>query len=184
MASDRAFIFHMCVPYDKTFLLVPNLLTLWPWPWSFTHFSKTLTLAISFERKVIWLSYFTCSLWQHLSIGTNFFDFVTLMFDPLFKNLNIGHIFWMASDMAFIFHMCVPYDKTFLLVPKSLTLWPWSLILFSRSLTLVHIFWMVSDKAFICVFLMTRPFYWYQIFWPCGLTHFSKTLTLAISFEW
>jgi hypothetical protein len=58
MASDRAFIFHMCVPYDKTFLLVPNFLILWPWPWSLTHFSITLTLAISFEWQVIRLSYF------------------------------------------------------------------------------------------------------------------------------
>jgi hypothetical protein len=48
MASDKAFIFHMCVPYDGTLLLVPKVLTLWPWPWSLTHFSKTLTLAIYF----------------------------------------------------------------------------------------------------------------------------------------
>jgi hypothetical protein len=65
-----------------------------------------------------------------------------MKFDPLLKNFNIGHIFWMVSDRAFIFHMCVPYDRTFLLVPKFLTLWPWS------------------------------------------LTHFLKTFTLAISFEW
>jgi hypothetical protein len=45
---------------------------------------------------------------------------LTLKFYPLFKNFNIGHIFWMASDRAFIFHMCVPFDKTFLLVPNFL----------------------------------------------------------------
>jgi hypothetical protein len=33
------------------------------------------------------------------------------------KTFIIGHIFWMASDRAFIFHMCVPYDKNFLIVP-------------------------------------------------------------------
>jgi hypothetical protein len=33
------------------------------------------------------------------------------------KTFNIGHIFWMASDAAFTFHMHVPSDKTFLLVP-------------------------------------------------------------------
>jgi hypothetical protein len=49
MVNDRAFISYMCVSYDKTFLLVPQFLTLWPWPWSLTHFSKTLTLTISFE---------------------------------------------------------------------------------------------------------------------------------------
>jgi hypothetical protein len=80
------------------------------------------------------------------------FDLVTLTlkFDPLFKNFNIGYIFWMASDRAFIFNMCVPYDKTFLLVPKVLTLWPWpwSLTHFSKT-NIGHIFWMVSDRAFI-----------------------------------
>jgi hypothetical protein len=88
MASDMDFIFHMYVPYDKTFLLVPNFLTLWPWAWSLNQFSKTLTLAISFEWQVIGISY-ACSLWQYLSIGTNIFDLVTLTlkFDLLFQNL-------------------------------------------------------------------------------------------------
>jgi hypothetical protein len=44
------------------------------------------------------------------------------------KTLNIGHIFWMVRDRAFLFHMCVPYDKTLLLVPKcwpcNLDIWP------------------------------------------------------------
>jgi hypothetical protein len=87
------------------------------------------------------------------------------------KNLNIGYIFWMASDRAFIFHMCVPYNKTFLLVPKCLTLWPWSLTHFSKTLTLAISFeWQVMGLSyFICVFLTTRPFYWYQNVWPCDL---------------
>ena len=33
------------------------------------------------------------------------------------KNFNIGHNFWMISDRAFIFHMCIPCDKTFHMVP-------------------------------------------------------------------
>jgi hypothetical protein len=106
------------------------------------------------------------------------------------KTFNIGHIFWKVSDKAFIFHMCVSYDKTFLLVPKFLTLWPWpwSLTHFSKSLTLTISFelHMIGLSHFICVFLMTRPFYWYQHLWPWpwSLTHFPKTLTLAIYFEW
>jgi hypothetical protein len=219
MVSDKAFLFHMCVPYDKTFLLVPKFLTLWPW--SLTHFSKTLTLAILFEWQVIGISY-VCSLWQDLSIGTIIFDLVTLTlnfdplfknfnighivgmasdrdficvctlwqdlsvgtiifylvtltlkFDPLFKNFNIGHIIWLASDRVFIFHMCVLYDKTFLMVPKFLTMWPWpwSLTHFSKTLTLAILFeWQVIGLSyFICVFLMTRPFYWYQICGPFDL---------------
>jgi hypothetical protein len=39
-----------------------------------------------------------------------------------FKNFNIGHIFWIANNRAFIFHMHFPFDKTFLLVPIFLTL--------------------------------------------------------------
>jgi hypothetical protein len=143
MVSDRAFIFHMCVPYDKNFLLVPKFLTLWPW--SLTHFSKSLTLAISFEWQVIGFSYFICVFlmtkpfywYQHFWPCD-----LDLEVWPTFQN--IGNIFWMASDRAFIFYMCVPYDKTFLLVPTFLTLWPW----------------------------------------PWSLIHFSKTLTLAVSFEW
>jgi hypothetical protein len=116
-----------------------------------------------------------CSLWQDISIGTNNFDHVTLTlkFNPLFKNFNIGHIFWMASDRAFIFHMCVSYDKSFLLVQKILTSWPrpWILTHFSKTLTLVICFeWQVIRLSyFICEYLMTRPFYWYQHFLPCGL---------------
>ena len=37
---------------------------------------------------------------------------------PTFEeNFNIGHNFFILSDRAFIFGMCVPYDNTFPLVP-------------------------------------------------------------------
>jgi hypothetical protein len=114
---------------------------------------------------------------------------VTLKFDPLFINFNIGHIFWMASDRAFLFHMCVPYDKTFLLVAKFWTIWLWSLTHFSKTLNIAHIFWMASDRAFIfdmCVpydntFLLVPKCLTLSP-WPWSLTHFSKTWTLAIYF--
>jgi hypothetical protein len=95
------------------------------WP---VHLFVCLTVCLSAKNFKHWpylLISYVCSLWQDLSIGTKVFDLVTLKFDPLFKNFNIDHIIWMVSDRAFIFHMCVPYDKTFLLVPKFLTLWPW-----------------------------------------------------------
>ena len=43
------------------------------------------------------------------------FEFVTLTvtFDLLLKNFNIGHNFFIVRDGAFIFGMCVPYDQTF-----------------------------------------------------------------------
>ena len=55
------------------------------------------------------------SLWQDLSHGTIIFDLVTLKFDLLLKNFNLGHNF--LSDRAFILYMCIPYDKTFHMVP-------------------------------------------------------------------
>ena len=45
---DKAFILHMCIPCDKTFLSVPKILTSWPWPWLLTYFWKNLTLDITF----------------------------------------------------------------------------------------------------------------------------------------
>ena len=43
------------------------------------------------------------------------FELVTLTvtFDLLLKNFNICHIFFIVRDRAFIFGMCIPYDKTF-----------------------------------------------------------------------
>jgi hypothetical protein len=57
----------------------------------------------------------------------------------------------MTSDKAFIFHMCVPYDKTFLLVPKFFDLVTLTLKFdqFFKNFNISHIFWMASDKAFI-----------------------------------
>ena len=47
------------------------------------------------------------------------FDHVTLTVTlyPYFENLNSGHNFFTIGDRAFIFSMCVPYAKTFLMVP-------------------------------------------------------------------
>ena len=45
---------------------------------------------------------------------------LTLIFDLLLKNFYIGNNFWMISDRAFIFHLCIPCDKTFPLIAKFL----------------------------------------------------------------
>ena len=42
---------------------------------------------------------------------------LTVTFDLLLKNFNIGHNFFLLRDGALIFGMCVPYDKAFPLVP-------------------------------------------------------------------
>jgi hypothetical protein len=60
-------------------------------------------------------------------MGTNKFDIVTLTlaYDLLIKNINIGYIFWMVYVKTLMFHLSVPYDNTIPWVPKDLTLWPW-----------------------------------------------------------
>ena len=59
------------------------------------------------------------SLGQDLSRYTIIFDLVlTLKFDLLFKNFNLGHNLWTVRDMALIvLHMCIPCDKTFHFIP-------------------------------------------------------------------
>ena len=55
------------------------------------------------------------SLWQDISRHTIIFGLVTLTlkFDLLFKNFNLGHNLRTMRDRAFIFYMCIPCDKTF-----------------------------------------------------------------------
>ena len=69
--------------------------------------------------------------------------------------------------------MWVPYDKTFLSVPKNC---PCDLDLDFDLLFKINLgykFWTKGGKAFIlhqfCWFLMTRPYCRYQKFWPCDL---------------
>ena len=82
--------------------------------------TKTLTLVITFKPEVIGLSYCTCVFlvtrpftWYH-----NFLPCaLTLKFDLLLKSFNLGHSFQTRTGRAFIFHMCIPCDKTFHVVP-------------------------------------------------------------------
>jgi hypothetical protein len=50
--------------------------------------------------------------------------------------------------------MCVPYDKTFLLVPKFVTLKFDPLF---KKFNIGHIFWMVSDRLVGWLFTVLRP---------------------------
>ena len=125
---DKAFILHMLVPCDKTFLSIPKNLTLWPWPWLLTFFwKKNLTLAITFEpRETRLYSTGVYSLWQDLSVHTKNFDLMTLTltFDLLLKKLNLDHNFWTKSDWALILHTFIPCDDPSLMIPIFFTLWP------------------------------------------------------------
>ena len=42
---------------------------------------------------------------------------LTLKFDLLLKNFNLGHNFLTTSDRAFILHMCITCDNIFHMVP-------------------------------------------------------------------
>ena len=116
-----------------------------------------------------------CSFWKDLSVCTKILEFVTLTltFDLLLKKLNLGHYFWTIRDRAFIFHMCISCDKTFLSIPKFLTLWPWPWLLtyFWKNLTSAITFEpeVIGLQYYTYLFLVTRPFCWYQYFWPSGL---------------
>ena len=100
-------------------------------------------------------------LWQDLSVDTKIFDFVTLTltFDLLLKKLNLGNNFWTRRDRAFIFHMFISRDKTFLLETIFFTSWPWLLTYFWKKLNLDHKIWTKSDRALIL-----------HIFIPCDKT--------------
>ena len=52
-------------------------------------------------------------------MGTKIFELVTLTlkFDLLSKNFNLGHNFLTRRGRAFVFHMCIPCSKTFNAVP-------------------------------------------------------------------
>ena len=67
------------------------------------------------------------------------------------NNLNLDHNFLSKGDRALILHKCIPCDKTFLSIPKFLTLWPWPWLLtyFWKNLTLAIAFWTKGDRAFI-----------------------------------
>ena len=148
--------------------------------------SERVTLAITFEPKEIRLSYYVC--WFLVTrpfcryLTTRNFDLVTLTlnFDLLLKKLNLGHNFWIKRDRAFILQVCIPCGKTFLFVPKVLTLlpWPWLLTYFWKILTLAITFEPkeIGYSYYTYLFLMAIPFCQHQNFsahdldfnfWPC-----------------
>ena len=41
----------------------------------------------------------------------------SLLSSSVDKNFNLGHNLWTTPDRTFIFHMCIPCDKTFHIIP-------------------------------------------------------------------
>jgi hypothetical protein len=135
MVCTRALIFHMSVPYGKTFPWVPNFLIMWPLPWCLTYLLKTLTLAVTFKWYVLGCWYFT---WVFHVTRSFLLDLVTLtlMFNLLIKNFNLGYDFQMVCTGTLIFVMSVLWQNLFM-VQNILTLWPWPwcLIYLLKTLT-------------------------------------------------
>jgi hypothetical protein len=76
--------------------------------------SKTLTLSITFEWYVLGCWYFKWVFFVTRSFhGYQNVWLVTLTFYLLIKNFNLAYNFWMVCTKALIFHMSVPYGKTF-----------------------------------------------------------------------
>ena len=102
--SARAFIFHMNIPCDNTFLWVPLFypvtLTL-----EFDPFFDNFNLANNF-----WIVSARALIF-HMSIPC---DETFLWFHDFLINVR-----------AFILHMSISCDKIFLLVSRYLSLWPW-----------------------------------------------------------
>ena len=101
------------------------------------------------------------------------------------------HSLLTKGDRALILHKCIPCDKTFLSIPKFLTLWPWPWLLtyFWKNLTLAITFEPkeVGLSYFTFVFLVARPFCWNQNFLPHDLDldfwpTFEKKLNLDHNF--
>ena len=95
-------------------------------------------------------------------------------------------------DKAFILHMWITCEKTFLSVPKILILWPWPWLLtyFRKKRNFGYNFWTKRERAFIfhmCIscaktFLLEPNFFTLWP-WPWLLTYFWKNLTLTITYE-
>ena len=114
------------------------------------------------------------SVLQDLSVCTKSFDPVTLTFDLLLKKINLGYNVWTKRDRGFILQVCIFCGKTFLSVPKVLTLgpWPWLLTYFWKKLTLAITLKPkeIELSYYRCIFLVARPFCLYQKFDPVTLT--------------
>ena len=103
---------------------------------------------MTFEQWVLELWYFTWILPVIRPFcGYHYFWHCDLDLEvsPIFfDTFHLAYNFWTVSARAFIFHMSIPFDKTF----------PW------------FYYFLSNIRAFILhmTFLVTRSFYWYQDF--------------------
>ena len=122
--SARALIFHMSIPFEKTFPLVPTFVTLNIW---LNYIMKTLILLLTLEQ---WVQSFDnpqeYSLWQGLSVNTNFFTFwpwpLSLAYFLKTLTLLITFQHWMPQFSYMYFTWIFLMIRSFLLVLNLLTM--------------------------------------------------------------
>ena len=81
----------------------------------------TLTSVITFKRYEVGPLYFTCVFFMTLQLVPYFWHCDLW---PIFRKLKPRNHIWTVRGRAFIFYMCIPYDKTFQLLPN---FWPYDL---------------------------------------------------------
>ena len=125
--KDRAFIFHICIPYEETCPFIQQILTLWPWPWPLTYIlvSENLTYVITFEPLEVAVYYFICTFlvkspfrsyqncWPH-DLWLTYLK--TLTFAITFKPLVVELSYFTCTFLVI---------KAFLFISKVLTFPPW-----------------------------------------------------------
>ena len=92
---------------------------IWLPPASYVVFLTTL-VRIIFSRNHILHFQITCKTSKKLHVDPheNFRLYgIKSAYGGVDKNFNLGHNFQTIEDRAFIFHMCIPYDNTFHMVP-------------------------------------------------------------------
>ena len=101
----------------------------------------------------------------------------------------LGINFWIESDRAFTFHICIPCSEISVWVPKILVLWPWTPIFtYFRNNLRLSLTFELKEIGF-------SYYTWYSLWqdhsvhtkmipwpWPPTFTYFWKKLNLGINF--
>ena len=92
-------------------------------------------------------------------------------------------LIWIVRARALIIHMSIPCDKIFPTVLNPLTL-TFDKFFLKLTLVMTSKIWILELPYCICLFPVTRSFYWYQNICPCDLGHlWNWQLLVAFMFH-
>ena len=170
----RTMIFHMSIPSDNTFPLVPTVFALWPLPWSLTYLLKTLTLLFYMNILLDKISQRVPTIltsWPWPRRLTYFFKTLNLLINFEQWVIELWYFTW-------VFYETKTPSGTNNVDLVILTLWSWplSLAYFLKTLILLITFeeWVLELWYFTWIFLVIRSICWYLTFWPWFLTNLKK----------